>query len=132
MTDRYEVCRPHVVAETIDGEVVAINLDSGSYYSLEGTGAAIWEAIDQGAPVSQIGAALGEQVDLRAFVAELEAEGLVRPATNGLDPADRAWVPPEGPLEPPRLEKFTDLEDLLLLDPVHDIDARGWPHTPSG
>jgi hypothetical protein len=30
--------------------------------------------------------------------------------------------------EPPLLEKFTDMEDLLLLDPVHEVDGRGWPH----
>lgn len=28
------------------------------------------------------------------------------------------------------LEKFTDMEDLLLLDPIHEVDvAAGWPTT---
>ena len=23
-----------------------------------------------------------------------------------------------------------DLQDLLLLDPIHDVGAQGWPHRP--
>src|SRR4051794_19093710 len=37
-----------VVSETIDGEVVAIDLESGRYYSLEGPAARAWEAIQAG------------------------------------------------------------------------------------
>jgi hypothetical protein len=22
------------------------------------------------------------------------------------------------------------MQDLILLDPVHEVDARGWPHLP--
>lgn len=28
---------------------------------------------------------------------------------------------------PPVLEVFADMQDLLLLDPIHDIDEVGWP-----
>ena len=27
----------------------------------------------------------------------------------------------------PTLEIFSDMQDILLLDPVHDVDERGWP-----
>jgi hypothetical protein len=27
----------------------------------------------------------------------------------------------------PTLAKFTDMQDLLLLDPIHDVDKTGWP-----
>jgi hypothetical protein len=31
--------------------------------------------------------------------------------------------------EKPILEKFTDMEDLLLLDPIHEVDVdAGWPN----
>jgi hypothetical protein len=26
------------------------------------------------------------------------------------------------------LQKFTDMQELLLLDPIHEVDERGWPH----
>ena len=33
-----------------------------------------------------------------------------------------------GPLPEPRLEKFDDMQQLILLDPVHEIDeTAGWP-----
>jgi hypothetical protein len=28
----------------------------------------------------------------------------------------------------PPISKFTDMQDIILLDPVHEVDARGWPH----
>jgi hypothetical protein len=28
----------------------------------------------------------------------------------------------------PVLEKFSDLQELLLLDPIHEVDEEGWPH----
>jgi hypothetical protein len=28
---------------------------------------------------------------------------------------------------PPTFEKFTDMEDMLLLDPIHEVDEEGWP-----
>jgi hypothetical protein len=41
-------------------------------------------------------------------------------------------TPPSAPkerFEEPALEGFTDLEDLLLLDPVHEVEpSRGWPY----
>jgi hypothetical protein len=29
---------------------------------------------------------------------------------------------------PLELERYTDLADLILLDPVHDVSEAGWPH----
>ena len=28
----------------------------------------------------------------------------------------------------PIIEKFTDMQELLLLDPIHEVDEKGWPH----
>ena len=28
------------------------------------------------------------------------------------------------------IEAYGDMKDLLLLDPVHDVGAAGWPGTP--
>ena len=30
----------------------------------------------------------------------------------------------------PVLEKFTDMAELLLLDPIHEVDDSGWPNKP--
>ena len=39
---RVRVNGPDVMHETIDGEVIVINLTSGNYYSVRGVGADIW------------------------------------------------------------------------------------------
>jgi hypothetical protein len=32
------------------------------------------------------------------------------------------------PFQAPALEKHSDMQDLILLDPVHEVGPRGWPH----
>ena len=27
----------------------------------------------------------------------------------------------------PLLQKYTDMEEMLLLDPIHEVDEHGWP-----
>jgi len=31
------------------------------------------------------------------------------------------------PFSAPVLNAYTDMEELLLLDPIHDVDQAGWP-----
>ena len=133
---RYEICTPEIVAESLDGEVVAINLASGSYYSVHGLGADVWAAIEAGASLDEIerwldsfGAVDTPDIDLAQFVQQLSDEGLVRRTDR---PAGALPAPPgPGAHKPPVLEKFTDMQDLLLIDPVHDVGAEGWPNASS-
>src|SRR5215210_4039731 len=46
---KWRANEPHVVHELLDGEVVLINMDTGSYYSLQGVGADAWTLIETGA-----------------------------------------------------------------------------------
>ena len=39
---------PHVIHEAIDGEVIVIHLERGSYFSLRDTAAELWELVEQG------------------------------------------------------------------------------------
>ena len=125
----------------IDGEAVIINLDTGTYDSARGSGAVVWTTIDTGATVGQILDALtlayGDDATadhVASFTADLEAEGLIHQADDGgTAPIYRGYAPVAATdvYTPPALERFTDMEDLLLLDPVHDVDQLGWPHTPA-
>jgi hypothetical protein len=136
---RLEVCRPGIIDETIDGEVVAINLDSGIYYSFRGVAAAVWAGVNGQATAREIAAAIeagpGALDDgagvVAGFMEQLVNEGLARPSDAA---AATEWTIDGLVVElvPPVLEKFSDLEDLLLLDPIHDVDAEGWPHITQG
>jgi len=128
MTQRFEINEPTVVSDTIDGMAVIIHLENGAYYSGEGASGDAWAAVIAGATAEEIAAAFGTaSTDLTAFVAHLQAESLVRPRTA---PAV-AWSV-SAAFAPLALERFNDLEDLLLLDPVHDVSNEGWPRaTPT-
>jgi hypothetical protein len=120
-----------VVSEVIDGEVVAIDLESGRYYSLEGAAARAWEAIQAGEDADGVAAAVAAEAgidadearpDVAAFLAELQAEGLVLDG-KGNGPA------PAGPQRVSlALNRYTDMQDLIVLDPIHDVDETGWPN----
>lgn len=62
------------------------------------------------------------------FVVAPEREQLIKPATVTKD----RWEPktPHTPFGPPAYDRYTDMEDLLLLDPVHDVGVTGWPDSP--
>jgi hypothetical protein len=128
--------------ETIEGEVIVIDLTTGSYYSLRDASAEIWREIEAGAREDQIGAAVesryeGPREEILAGVGrlldELAAEGLIEPdgASDDGRVAAAASSPTNGrlPFQAPVLEKHSDMQDLILLDPVHEVGPRGWPHT---
>jgi hypothetical protein len=140
MAEFVRVNAPQVIHEAIDGEVIIINLTSGNYYSLKGSGAEIWQLVQgvasAGEIVETLSSRYGQQAEIESsvsdFLAHLEREGLTAPG----DASARTATPTDAPTPgqaasfvPPSLEKFTDMQDLVLLDPVHEVDATGWPQT---
>jgi hypothetical protein len=138
---RYAVHNPPVVHESFGDEVVIVNLNSGAYYSLDKAGLAIWKLIVEGASIDETADQLSgrysaSRAEILASVVELisslQREGLIQPARDMEHRTNLALQnDPNGgekiPFEPPLLNKFTDVEDLLILDPIHDVDAAGWP-----
>jgi len=138
---RFKVNTPTVTHETIDGEAVIINLDSGNYYSLVDAGSLIWALVDRGASASEVQDLLqqsyqGDSTDIdrgvQELLAQLQQENLIVPVDEAAA-ADLAGVLPSsnGHEKPsfnaPSLNKFSDMQELLLLDPIHDVDEAGWP-----
>lgn len=137
----YRVNAPSVVHQTIDGETVVINLARGFYYSLEGSGAEVWSGITQRLGDAELVGLVrdtyeGEtgllEASLRDLLEELEAEQLIVRDETDASPAprpstDASHTPARRPFAPMRLRKYSDLRDLLLLDPVHQVDEAGWP-----
>lgn len=134
---RFRVNSPNVVDEVFDDEVVVVNLESGRYFCLQHTAARLWTLLAAGAstedvvtafarqhttPASDIAAAVGTLV-----TALLENQLLVAdPSRTCAAPVEAVSASP-GPFELPALQTFTDMQDLLLLDPIHEVDAAGWP-----
>ncbi len=138
---RYRVSSPRVIHEIMEGEVVLINLDTGTYYSLDKAGEHIWRGIEAVAPVGAIADDLARRYDatrehigavITQLLDALRAEGLVTEAQAAEAPetAYDADVPVNGSrprLEFCTLQRFADMEELLVLDPIHEVDEAGWP-----
>ena len=138
---RYIVNRPAVVFERFEEEVVLVNLETGTYYSLSGTAPHIWEALDAGASQAEIVADVcATNPTEEAVVAEMVNEFVQKlieqsmlvedaerpgPAESGPDRSDVHGM--DEPFSPPVMESYNDLQDLLMLDPIHEVDPKGWP-----
>jgi Coenzyme PQQ synthesis protein D (PqqD) len=124
---------PAVNHQSIDGEVVAINLATGAYYSLRNLAAAIWERVEAGllpeAILAEAVTVYGEEARpaVENFLRQLVDEGLL---VDGSHAASIEPAPLPATFRPPLFEKFTDMQELLLLDPIHEVDEIGWPHRP--
>jgi hypothetical protein len=138
---RFQLNANEVVHELLDGEIIVMHLQSGNYYSLVGSGAEIWTQVIAGAPVDTIlaqwdSAATADAEFIKSathgFVQQLIDEALIVPApVDVVEAAMALSAPPAGalrPFEPPMIQKFTDMQGLLLVDPIHEVDAMGWPH----
>ncbi len=141
MEQMYAIGGPNVVRESFGQEVVVVHLETGNYYSLEGTAGEVWSAIEEGSTTSELEQLLASRYaaeqatvreDLREFLQELVSEKLVHPSETA--PRVKAVAPSANrlPYSAPKLGKFTDMQDLLLLDPIHDVDESGWPLKANG
>jgi hypothetical protein len=116
--------------QTVDQEVILIHFETGHYFSLQGSAADLWHALatpaDAGALAGMFRGGAPEEV-IQDFLEALESDGLLTeaPATDVLSapPAlDHAFVTPH-------IERHTDLEAILMADPIHEVEDQGWPST---
>lgn len=134
--------KPFVVAERLDGEVIAISNQSGKYFSLGNTSADIWFLLQNAIPRKtwlQILASNYENVpesaeqEIQSFLSQILEEGLIKP--QELSSKDEIALPKDsarGKWIKPTLIVFDDLQDLLLVDPIHDTSEAGWPFKENG
>jgi hypothetical protein len=140
---RFRINSPQVIHETVDAEAVIVNLETGTYYMLTDTGERIWAALARGASVDDILVELrasyrdgDRQLEgtVSAFLEELAGEGLIVPSDEDGGRPKRAGGPGPAaasgaPFPVPVLQKFQDMQELILLDPVHEVhEELGWPH----
>ena len=131
-----QINAPGVIHEAIDGEVVIVNVDKGLYFSSDGVGAKLWSLIAEGESVESLIKWTGETYnapsdDIEAFVSQLTENELVTPVDIAptVEPA-AAPSPTPASYTKPELNVYSDMEELLLLDPIHDATEEGWPNTP--
>jgi len=136
----FRINQPDVIHENIDNEVVIVNLDSGNYYSLENISADIWDLINSETSLDHIVRTISQRYSgdqksisdgINHFISQLLEEKLVahkEPLEFVMKTASNPNVESdEGirriPYTTPTLNKYSDMQDLLLLDPIHDTKA---------
>jgi len=137
---RWVINKPSVASEILDGELIIMNTVDGKYHTSVGVGPLLWLCIERGMARPAILKAIADACsvrehviasDLDTFVSELINQGLIRNATG-----EQGATEPEPPVlsrtvyNRPELSTHSDMQDLLLLDPIHDVSEEGWPAQP--
>lgn len=133
----YHIDRTNIAQEVFDKEAVLINIPLGKYYSVRGyAGIRVLELLEQSVDIETIQTVIESefevegfdaQADIEVFVNQLETEQIVNVLAEG---APQTIEEPHFkiPYEKIELEIFDDMQELIQLDPVHDVESfKGWP-----
>jgi hypothetical protein len=136
--------RKNALFDIIEDEVIIINLESGNYYGLANYEVAIWKLLEQVTNEENLISYLSGinpdhkdniSVDIPRYIVSLKSEGLAldtdEAITSDLD-LDQNLVNTlrSNPYKTPLLEIFDDMQDFLLVDPIHEVDENGFPINP--
>jgi hypothetical protein len=132
---RLSIASPPCVVEDFDGEIIALNLDTGLYFSLPGLAGAIWRDLNAGHPPEGIVTELAAVNDVLGhdafrFINSLVSHGLlcedVEAGSALPEPEYRALVE-RGNFDL-TFTAHDDMKDLVMTDPIHEVnEAFGWP-----
>jgi len=116
-----------VAAKVVQDEAIIINLATGVYYSMDAVGAAAWSLLETTGDVERTVNALVAaydvdpaqcRSDVQRLVGEILAERLLLPSEG---PAPGGHVPTAAGArqawQPPVLNIYRDMSDLMALDP---------------
>jgi len=134
----FQVNDPDVSAELFDNEVLAINLTSGHYHSMRFSAVPFWLLIISGHTFDFAVAEISKCYKIDPNVVKDDFNLLLNELIKGQLLKERnPELAPElsgfqkyctGNYQQPVLENYTDMKDLILLDPIHEVDIIGWPN----
>ncbi len=136
-----KINEPNIVHETIDNETILMDFKTGIYYSFDGLGPLIWEFIDKTGSIDQVIMILQranpEKTEditqmVNTFVEKLIDEKLLvknteSPLDHDVTELSQRLLAAANTFIYPNIRKHIDMQDLLLLDPIHDVGEQGWP-----
>jgi len=138
----YTIDKSRFVFEQFDKEMVLINLEDGLYYNVSDTGTEVLHLLEQGLSVAEVLDVLSARYVnkdelpalVEGFVAELEKQGILLPLPQGA-PASSVTAAKEtsrngaeARFAPPVLTRYDDMQEILLIDPIHQVSEKGWPN----
>lgn len=127
----YQIKNQAIIHEFLDDEAIIANLETGVYYSIRGNGIPVWQCVLAGqevdAIIQQVNQTYGRDLakEVRAFIHRLlEEELIVEKVSAEATVCTPVW-PKDWHLL--ALEKYDEMQNLLALDPIHEVDELGWP-----
>ena len=137
----YRIETAEVVSDIIDGEAIILHRNYGDYFSTDGVGGLIWQWIGEGQSRNTILSRLNARFSgtlneivtaVDSFFADLVSHKLVHEVADSDAPATEALAvsesSPKAEFVRPTLHVYSDIRNLMLLDPIHDVDENiGWP-----
>ena len=134
----YKVNTPSVMYEIIDDGAIVIDGVQGLYYAINGLGAQIFSALDAGMSTQAIYEAVSQadapdSFDISSvenFINTLVDYQIVLRTASEEKSGSSIDFKINKDMELPQVTKFDDLQELLLIDPIHQVDVEeGWPFT---
>ena len=135
---RYFVDAADISHERLHDEVIIINLASGAYYSGFGTAADLWTLLSRGASLAEAASMLAIEyacdqktvsLDIERSLSFLVERGIIQ-RDDAVSQRKLELALPKlerGGWSPPKFDEYTDMWDLIRLDPIHDVGDAGWP-----
>ena len=132
----YKLNEEKMFYDYADGQAVVINYQTGMYYGMGLLASAILDRIIAGKNVDEIITAVKALPQcppdiadrVHSFVEELQEKEIIvdgSAASGGAEPLANEVAEDGFDL---KLDMFAEMADLLLADPVHDVDMKeGWP-----
>jgi len=126
----------NLIYEKMEGEVIALDMQSGTYYSMQKMAGFVWSLLENEHTVKDIIAFINQNyivddqlmaIEVKGFVESLIAANLIKEqVASNKDTKEKVSITNKG-YNKPLLETYTDVQDLLTIDPIHDVDEMGWP-----
>jgi hypothetical protein len=129
----------NIAHEIFEGELVVVNLETGRYYAMKGESSDIFKLCLQEACTAEIIAALSSNYtsespdaignSVQDYLENLKVEGIISETVSRPDsaPSPVLEAAEKRPFSTPAFEVHNDMQDLLMLDPIHEVDDAGWP-----
>lgn len=127
-----------VVYEEYEDEIIFLQLRQGFYYTLDRVAGDVIVALLRAATLDEavnwlLDRYAADKAQLLAYCEQvwerLASEQLFVPRAEGSQEA--AGLDPysanKSELTPINIEKFEDIQDILMFDPVHEVNEDGWP-----
>lgn len=129
----YKINAPDCICEEVESDLIVINLLSGRYYNMRGASVSAWNMIVAGVTPAQLIKAntltVEQQQAFEEYMTLLIKEELIVAATQESAEMVVLSIMLNNETSPFQVDIFTDMEEMLRLDPIHEADTNlGWPN----